>query len=113
MPAKRIHDPVALDGTQGFGAVRNGPYPECERLQPGVLCPVGSLRRPAGNDQSAVNGLHPLQFRCSLMDETLWSQVSGNLGLLHNDVPFSSPIERSVGLFRYMCPDASFTAQRY
>ncbi len=85
MPAKRIQDPVALDGTQGFGAVRNGPYPECARLQPGVLSPVGRLRRPAGNDQSAVNGLHPLQFRCSLIDENLWRQVGGNLGPVHFD----------------------------
>jgi hypothetical protein len=100
MPAKRIHDPVTLDGTQGFGAVRNGPYSECARLQPGVLGPAGSLRRPAGNDQSAVNGLHPLQFSYRLIDKTLWRQVSGNLALLHYDVPFSRQIERSGGLFR-------------
>jgi hypothetical protein len=98
MPAKGIHDPVALEGTQGFGAVFNGPYPECSRLQPGVLGPVGSLRRPAGNDQSAVNGLHPLQFRCRLIDETLWGQVSDNLGLLHNDVPFGQ-LNREISLF--------------
>jgi len=87
MPAKRIHGPVALDGTKGFGAVRNGSYPKRARLQPGVLGPVGRLRGASCNDQSAVNGLYPPQFRYGLINETLWSQISSNFSLLQNEIP--------------------------